>query len=166
LQSFFSLFIFRPGTGPAWGRGGNFVKNFCGFIIFFVSSPIKIIRDIAEFAVMTVRPAQPERSMEVHDMLIKGTEGYLPIQKKAARPVSRAPAGRVRRQNGRYDHCTLSAEQTDRSFRDVAASLSYQVRTHNTTGKIQELRRAVSSGEYQVSARETAARMLLMEEGE
>ena len=46
------------------------------------------------------------------------------------------------------------------------ASLSQQVRTHNTTGKIQELRRAVSSGEYQIAPRETAARMLLMEEGE
>ncbi len=101
-------------------------------------------------------------------MIIKGTEGYLPIQKNAARPVSRALPGRTQAQDGCYDHCTLSAraEQTDRSFRDVVSSLSYQVRTHNTTGKIQELRRAVSSGEYNASARETAARMLLMEEGE
>ena len=101
-------------------------------------------------------------------MLIKGTEGYLPIQKKAARPAGRAITGRPQAQDGYYDHCTLSApaEQTDRSFRDVVSSLSYQVRTHNTTGKIQELRRAVSSGEYRASPRETAARMLLMEEGE
>lgn len=106
--------------------------------------------------------------MEVHDMLIKGTEGYVPIQKKAARPVGRAQSGRVQAQEGCYDHCTFSAraEQADRSFRDVVSSLSYQVRTYNTTGKIQELRRAVSSGEYDASARETAARMLLMEEGE
>ena len=44
------------------------------------------------------------------------------------------------------------------------ANLSYQVRTHNTTGKIQELRGAVRSGEYQISPRETAARMLLLSE--
>ena len=38
--------------------------------------------------------------MEVHDMLIKGTEGYVPIQKKAARPVGRAQSGRVQAQEG------------------------------------------------------------------
>ena len=43
------------------------------------------------------------------------------------------------------------------------SSLSHQVRTANTTGKIQELRSQVSSGEYRVDAREVAARMLLME---
>ena len=47
--------------------------------------------------------------------------------------------------------------------RDAVASLSYQVRTHNTTGKIQELRQEVRSGQYQISPRETAARMLLLE---
>ena len=45
-------------------------------------------------------------------------------------------------------------------------NLANQVRTHNTTGKIQELRRQVGSGEYRVSPRELAVRMLLMEEGE
>ena len=48
----------------------------------------------------------------------------------------------------------------------MVASLSQQVRTYNTTGKIQELSRQVSSGEYQVSPREVAARMLLVEEGD
>ena len=44
---------------------------------------------------------------------------------------------------------------------------SYQVRTCNTTGKIQELHRQVSAGEYRIEPRETAARMLMMmEEGE
>ena len=61
----------------------------------------------------------------------------------------------------------VSAPQDGSSFRELAASLSYQVRTHNTTGKIQELRRQVQSGEYQIEPRETAARMLLMmEDGE
>ena len=41
-----------------------------------------------------------------------------------------------------------------------------QVRTHNTTGKIQQLRRQVSAGEYRPDAMETAARMLLLGEGE
>ena len=48
----------------------------------------------------------------------------------------------------------------------MAASLSQQVRTFNTTGKIQDLRQQVSSGEYRPDARETAARMLLMTEDE
>jgi anti-sigma28 factor (negative regulator of flagellin synthesis) len=48
----------------------------------------------------------------------------------------------------------------------MAAVLSRQVRTQNTTGKIQDLRRQVESGEYRPDARETAARMLLLAEGE
>ena len=101
-------------------------------------------------------------------MLITGTEGYLPIQKKTeARPATSAGGRRVRTRDGRYDNVAVSAPQDGSSFRELAASLSYQVRTHNTTGKIQELRRLVSSGEYQIEPRETAARMLLMmEEGE
>ena len=46
------------------------------------------------------------------------------------------------------------------------AGLSQQVRTFNTTGKIQDLRQQVASGEYRPDARETAARMLLLSEGE
>ena len=48
----------------------------------------------------------------------------------------------------------------------MAAALSQQVRTYNTTGKIQDLQAQVASGEYRPDARETAARMLLMGEGE
>ena len=43
---------------------------------------------------------------------------------------------------------------------------SQQVRTFNTTGKIQDLRDQVASGTYRPDARETAARMLLMAEVE
>ena len=46
------------------------------------------------------------------------------------------------------------------------SGLSQQVRTFNTTGKIQDLRQQVASGEYRPDARETAARMLLLSEGE
>lgn len=102
-------------------------------------------------------------------MQIKGTEGYRPIKKSAARPVGVSGSGRTAAQDGYYDHFTVSspAAQDRSSFREMVAGLSYQVRTYNTTGKIQELRRQVSAGEYQIEPRETAARMLLlMEEGE
>ena len=66
-----------------------------------------------------------------------------------------------------FDQITLSAGQAaGPAFRDLAASLSQQVRTFNTTGKIQDLRGQVASGEYRPDARETAARMLLLSEGE
>ena len=101
-------------------------------------------------------------------MLITGTEGYLPIQKNTAvRPAASAGGRRAQARDGCYDNVAVSASQDGCSFREMAASLSYQVRTHNTTGKIQELRRQVQSGEYRIEPRETAARMLLMmEEGE
>lgn len=68
---------------------------------------------------------------------------------------------------GSFDQITLSGGQAaGPAFRDLAASLSQQVRTFNTTGKIQDLRQQVSSGEYRPDARETAARMLLMTEDE
>ena len=99
-------------------------------------------------------------------MIITGAEGYLPIHKKTTRRVSPAGVNRPQNLEGCFDNCTVSAsaEQDGRSFREAVANLSYQVRTHNTTGKIQELRREVRSGEYQISPRETAARMLLLSE--
>lgn len=105
---------------------------------------------------------------EVNHMLITGPEGFRPVQKKTVLRAGRMGAGRSQVPDACYDHCTLSAagEAEGRGFREEVAALSRQVRTHNTTGKIQELRRAVSSGEYQIAPRETAARMLLMEEGE
>lgn len=98
-------------------------------------------------------------------MLITGPEGFSPVQKKTARPVTFAGISRRQAQDGYYDQYTASmpAAQNGSSFRDAVASLSYQVRTHNTTGKIQELRQEVRSGQYQISPRETAARMLLLE---
>lgn len=100
-------------------------------------------------------------------MKVNAVESYLPVQ---ANPTYR-PSGMARGAalDGRYDQFSVSSGgvQDRSSFREMAASLSYQVRTYNTTGKIQELRRQVRSGEYQIEPRETAARMLLMmEEGE
>ena len=101
-------------------------------------------------------------------MLITGTEGFLPVQKKnAARLAGPAGERRTQARESHYDQVAVSAGQEGAGFRELVANLSSQVRTYNTTGKIQELRRQVSSGEYQIEPRETAARMLLMmEEGE
>ena len=98
-------------------------------------------------------------------MLMIGTEGISPIQKKTTLPRAAVGAERARRPDGRYDRFAPSAplnQEERRSFLDAVSSLSHQVRTANTTGKIQELRSQVSSGEYRVDAREVAARMLLM----
>ena len=100
-------------------------------------------------------------------MIITGTEGYLPIQKKTAQPVGTAAASRRVNRSGQYDRYALSTSTEQNSFRELTASLAQQVRAHNTTGKIQELRSQVRSGQYSIEPRETAARMLfLTEEGE
>ena len=98
-------------------------------------------------------------------MLQIRSEGYLPLSSAQPRPVC---AGRKTSQaGGRYDQVSLSREGAGESrFLREAASLSQQVRTFNTTGKIQDLRQQVASGEYRPDARETAARMLLLSEGE
>ena len=97
-------------------------------------------------------------------MIIKGTEGYLPIQNTTVQ-ASVAAASRRALQKSRYDRYSASASaQQGGSFRELAASLAYQVRTHNTTGKIQELRSQVRSGQYSIEPREVAARMLLLTE--
>ncbi|MDE7261524.1 MAG: flagellar biosynthesis anti-sigma factor FlgM [Oscillospiraceae bacterium] len=100
-------------------------------------------------------------------MIIQGTEGYLPIQNKTAQPVGSAGRGRRAARSGRYDRYTLSAPAEQGGFRELTAALAQQVRAHNTTGKIQELRSQVRDGQYSIEPRETAARMLfLTEEGE
>ena len=101
-------------------------------------------------------------------MLVTRREGFstAPI---SAGAVRRGSATRARAAEGSYDQITLSTQggqEANPTFRDLAAALSQQVRTYNTTGKIQELRRQVMAGEYRPDARETAARMLLLSEGE
>ena len=102
-------------------------------------------------------------------MQIIRNEGYIaPVIPTGVRPSGGQSAEGVRSGEGSFDQITLSA-YTRRSrgdFRQMVSELSHQVRTHNTTGKIQELRRQVSAGEYRPDARETAARMLLLAEGE
>ena len=101
-------------------------------------------------------------------MLIYGPEGVKPIQGKTIRAGAPSASAKVREPAGYYDHISLSAggAEDSRTFRDLISSLSREVRTCNTTGKIQDLHQQVFSGEYAVSPREIAARMLLMEEGE
>lgn len=102
-------------------------------------------------------------------MQISRTEGFLPIQPSTSRSSGIASGDRTRVQEGCYDKFIPSAtprEEEGQDFRTVVADVARQVRTHNTTGKVQELRRQIQNGEYQVSPREIAARMLLMEAGE
>lgn len=97
-------------------------------------------------------------------MQVNGTKSYLSVKKSAVRPTGVSASGRTQPQDGYFDQFSVSssAVQDRGSFREMVASLSHQVRTCNTTGKIQELRRQVSAGEYQIKPRETAARMLLL----
>lgn len=101
-------------------------------------------------------------------MLIKGTEGILPFQNSTTRLSAVSGGKRAGRPSSRYDNISLSqpAELEKRDFQKAVAMLSQQVRTNTSTGKIQELHRQVSSGEYRVDPREVAARMLLLKEGE
>lgn len=101
-------------------------------------------------------------------MLVTRRDGFTaaPITAAAARDRG---AKRARAAEGSFDQITLSArggQEASPAFREMAAALSRQVRTCNTTGKVQELRRQVMAGEYRPDARETAARMLLLTEGE
>lgn len=101
-------------------------------------------------------------------MLVTRREGFAsaPITAGAARTGG---TKRARTAESSFDQITLSAragQEASPAFRDLAAALSHQVRTYNTTGKVQELRRQVMAGEYRPDARETAARMLLLTEGE
>lgn len=100
-------------------------------------------------------------------MLIVRREGFpaAPIKTGTVRPKA---VRQAQPQEGRFDQITLSGggQEHAPTFRELAASLSQQVRTFNTTGKIADLHEQVAAGTYRPDARETAARMLLMTEGE
>lgn len=67
-----------------------------------------------------------------------------------------------------YDSSSFSAvtDSHNRFQMDVVSRLSREVRTATTTGRIQELRMAVASGEYHPDAAEIAKRMLFHVEKE
>ncbi len=99
-------------------------------------------------------------------MFVTRREGFsvVPVQTGKVRGTG---SKRVQTAESSFDQISLSAgQEANPSFRAMAAALSQQVRTYNTTSRIQDLRNQVASGEYRPDARETAARMLLVQEGE
>ena len=98
-------------------------------------------------------------------MFIRRSERIASAPITAAGAVRSSGSRRVQSVEGQYDQITLSAP-AGQGFREMAASLSQQVRTFNTTGKILDLRDQVAAGTYRPDARETAARMLLLSEDE
>ena len=100
-------------------------------------------------------------------MQITRREGFSSAPISAAGTIRPAGVRRGRAQEAKFDQITLSGQgEVSPTFRELAASLSQQVRTYNTTGRIQDLCDQVASGAYRPDARETAARMLLLSEGE
>lgn len=65
-----------------------------------------------------------------------------------------------------YDSSSFSAAATSASrFQmDMVSRISQDVRTNTTTGRVQELRQAVSSHSYQPDAAEIAKRLLFLVE--
>ena len=98
-------------------------------------------------------------------MLVTRRDGISSAPISAPGAVHASGAKPAKGMESSFDQITLSAgQEASPTFRDLAASLSQQVRTFNTTGKIQELRSQLASGTYRPDARETAARMLLLAE--
>ena len=101
-------------------------------------------------------------------MLVSRTRAYSPLQKTDTRATGPVRTDRACSTDARYDSISLSGSAPQSSaadFRQLVSSLSQQVRTYNTTNKVQELHSQVQSGTYTVSASDIAARMLLLEEG-
>lgn len=101
-------------------------------------------------------------------MLVSRPGSYSPIKQLDTKPVGTTHTDRSPAPDARFDSLSLSdgAYETDSvSFRQLVSSLSQQVRTCNTTGKIQQLHSQVQSGQYTISPADIAARMLLLEEG-
>lgn len=85
------------------------------------------------------------------------TKAYYPAQKRGA--AAQTVSGH------NYDFAEFSAPAGRRSFQmEMVSRLSREVRTANTTGDIQELRREVSAGEYRPDPMAIAGRMLFLVE--
>ncbi len=88
---------------------------------------------------------------------ISRTKAYYPAQKRgsAAQTIS----------GHNYDSAEFSAPAGRKNFQmEMVSRLSREVRTANTTGDIQELRREVSAGEYRPDPMAIAGRMLFLVE--
>lgn len=85
------------------------------------------------------------------------TKAYYPAQKRGT--PSQPASGH------NYDSADFSVPAGRRSFQmEMVSRLSREVRTANTTGDIQELRRKVSAGEYRPDPMAIAGRMMLLVE--
>lgn len=65
-----------------------------------------------------------------------------------------------------YDQVQFSSHlsEAEKRVRETAGQITRQIRTRPSRQELEALREQVSSGTYQVDAKEIAARMLLMEE--
>ena len=87
----------------------------------------------------------------------------------AARAYQGQSAGAAKLQRGgasrRFDSIMLSGGNGTRSTfeMELRGKISQEVRTATSSGQVAALREQVQNGTYQVDARETARKMLLME---
>ena len=87
----------------------------------------------------------------------------------AARVYQGQQGGAAKTQRGsarrRFDSITLSGGDGKRSSfeMELRGKISQEVRTATSSGQIAALREQVQNGTYQIDARETARKMLLME---
>ena len=87
-------------------------------------------------------------------------------------PVGTTPYGKknelesTRLPGQRYDQIQFSSHLSDaeKRIKETTGQLTRQIRTRPSHQELEALRDQVSSGDYQVDAREIAARMLLMKE--
>ncbi len=85
------------------------------------------------------------------------TKTYYPAQKRGTTTLPLT--------GHNYDSAEFSAPAGRKSFQmEMVSRLSREVRTANTTGDIQELRREVSAGEYRPDPMAIAGRMLFLVE--
>lgn len=102
-------------------------------------------------------------------MKIEGNSGFSPLNAlNKAKNTQGAFQTEQMEKGASFDQISLEhSEKLDSNSRiqqELAAKISYEVRTHNTTGKIAQLKEEVQAGTYTMDASETAARMLLMGE--
>lgn len=88
---------------------------------------------------------------------IKPAKTYFPAgEKEGAAQVSHGPS---------YDSLTISSSSEESRFHmELVGRLSQEVRTNTTTGDVQRLKQAVSSGQYTPDPMAIAARMLFLSE--
>ncbi len=95
-----------------------------------------------------------------------------PIYPGGTYPVGTTPYGKksesepARTSGQHYDQVQFSSHlsEAEKRVRETAGQIPRQIRTRPSRQELETLRQQVSSGTYQVDAKEIAARMLLMEE--